>query len=116
MCVLDKRDKEIYFEEDPDKKEYVFGYPNILTVKANNPTWTLKVCDWGYIYRVFNKGIVNSIGDYVEYDTFLLIVVTSGVTGLLWFILSIVDIKKFKNTIWNLSCCVIFIKMVEFNN
>ena len=108
FCIFDKRDKEIYFEGDPSETEYEFGDPNILRIKEANPTWEIKTDDWGYIYRVFEKAIFNSRTLWREYNVFVLIVITVGITGILWIILSIVNIIKYAKMRWNLSEYVIF--------
>lgn len=107
-CILDKRSKEIYFKGDPNDTEYEFGDSEILLIRITNPDWKLKIKDSGYIYRMFERGIINNEPGYDKYDLFILIVCTAGVTGILWFILSILDIMKFKRTKWDSACCVSF--------
>lgn len=108
LCIFDKRSKEIYFNEDPDNKEYEFPDEAILVQKGDNPGWALKMKDWGYIYRVYERGLLKSNPDVRKYDVFLLIIITGGLTGLMWFILSVYDIEKFSKTKWSYACPVRF--------
>ena len=112
FCILDKRNKELYFSEDPDV-EYEFNNGDFLAKREQNQDWSPKTDDWGYIYRTFERGILNSEKVWKDYDVLVLISITAGVCGILWIILSILDIKKFKNYKWTSACCVIYISILE---
>ena len=105
LCILDKRGKEVYFAEDPTGTEYSFQVGVGLKLSIYQ-TWTIKTDDWGYFYRAFFSTWNNSNSSWKSYDAFLAIVLTAGVTGILFFILSIMDIRKFSNFNWSVATCV----------
>ena len=103
---MDKRQREIYFKGDPSETEYNFLDTTFIVVRIMNPLWEIASDDFGYIYRMFVRGILNDVPGLNKYDLFLPISITAGVTGLLWITLAIIDIKKFSSVIWNMACCV----------
>ena len=101
---MDKKGKEAYFAEDPDQTEYTLF--TAVPAKAFNPAWTLKTDDWGYFYRAFQRGTLNSDSTWKDYDALLAIAITAGITGFIWFITAIIDIRKFCSTRWDMACYV----------
>ena len=106
FCLFDKKGKEIYFEDDTTETEYRFGDPNILIMKEFNPYWTIATDDWGYFYRFFERATIESSTLWKEYNVFEIIVITVGITGLLWIILTVANLLKYRYKKWNLADCV----------
>ena len=65
--------------------------------KANNPSWTLKTDDWGYFQRAYER---KSDAFWSKYNVFEAMLVTGIITGVYWFIISIVDLKKYSGANW----------------
>eukprot|EP00826_Nyctotherus_ovalis_P049325 TRINITY_DN594_c0_g2_i6.p1 TRINITY_DN594_c0_g2~~TRINITY_DN594_c0_g2_i6.p1 ORF type:complete len:251 (+),score=48.01 TRINITY_DN594_c0_g2_i6:190-942(+) len=110
VCIFDKRSKEVYFKGDPLNAEYKFHGDDILKLKDMNSNLEIRLGDWGYIYRVFRYGIVDSNSDIRKYDVFILILVTGSVTGIMSFILAVLDIEKYNSTKWSYACSVLSAK------
>jgi hypothetical protein len=77
-----------------------------------NTLGKIKLGDWGYIYRTLKKGIIRGDSDIRKYDLFLVVIITGSVTGLISFILAVIDIEKFKKTKWKSACSVSFLNEV----
>ena len=101
VLSLDKKGKEAYFSEDTTERTLL----EAIDVKKNTQTLNIRTDDWGYIQRTFER---NSDTFWNKYDIFLAVLVTGGVTGVYWIILSIIDIKKYKNCNWNRAVLVLY--------
>lgn len=60
---------------------------------------------------MFRYGIVDSNSDIRKYDVFIAILVTGSVTGLMCFILAVLDIEKYMGTKWSYACSVVLAKL-----
>ena len=105
LCLLDKKGKEVYFDEELSTG-VSYSFAAGMVMKLANPEWTIRTDDWGYFYRAFEETLKDSNSYWKDYDVFLAIAVTAGVTGIMWFINSIVEIRKFAKSRWNLANCV----------
>ena len=102
LCLFDKRGKEVYFDESPTEVTFAIG----KTIKSMYASFTIRTDDWGYFYRAFESTRDNENSYWKDYDVFLAIACTAGVTGILWIVCSIIDVFKFTRAGWHLSCCV----------
>jgi hypothetical protein len=101
---MDKKGKEIYFDEDGGASHSFVEGMMIKTV--TNPTWTIKTEDWGWFQRASEEVRKDSSSFWKDYDVWIAIVVTAGVTGIMWIINSIMEIKKFCGMKWDNAICV----------
>lgn len=92
----------MYFEEDATEYDFVTG----MAMKLVNPSWTIKTDYWGYFFTAFDKTMKNSNSYWKDYDVLLCLVITAGVTGILWIITTIIEMHKFAKCKWNLAKCV----------
>ncbi len=102
MALQDKKGKEVYFVEDPTERTFEAG----MVDKFTNPSWTIKTDDWGYIYRAFEKTLSNSNSYWKDYDIFLAVALTAGVTSILWVIGCSIEINKYVKANWNATSAV----------
>lgn len=102
FSLLDKRDKEVYFDEDPTEVTFVTG----MAKKLLNPGLHIRTDDWGYFYRSFDTWIDDKSGFWNDYEVMIPITCTAGVTGIMWLILSIIELVKFCSSKWNIATCV----------
>ena len=106
LCLLDKKGKEVYFDEDPNTgASYTFAVGMGIKLFSNTE-WTVRTEDWGYFYRAFEETMKDSNSYWKDYDVWLAIVITAGVTGIMWIINSIIEIRKFAKAGWDLASCV----------
>ena len=101
MLSLDKKGKEAYFSEDTTERTLL----EAIEAKKTTQTLNIRTDDWGHIQRIFER---NSDSFWEKYDIFFAVLITGGVTSVYWIILSIIDIKKYKNCNWNRAVLVFY--------
>ena len=103
LCLCDKRGKEVYFDEVPNIE---FTLQMGILMKAMHSTYTMRTDDWGYFQRAFFDVLDNpDTTMWKDYDVFLGIACTAGVTGILWVIASGLEITKFCKISWGRATC-----------
>jgi len=91
--AFDKKGKEAYFLEDATETTFQAA----VAYKISHPTLTILTQDWGYFQRAYEK----KDSYWSKYDVFLVILLTGGVAGLYWAVISCIELSKFKNSDWD---------------
>ena len=102
LCIMDNKGKEVYFESQTDAVSFEAG----MKLKKDNPDWVMKTEDWGYVYRSFEGWLKSPSGFWKDYEIFLAMAATGGVTGLLWIVAAAIELHKFSQMRWTRAACV----------
>ena len=95
VAAFDKRGKEAYFQEDTRERTM----ENAVTWKQVHPAWTVMTDDWGFFERAHEEGGSR----WQDYDVFLVICTTAGISSAIWLLTSCVETYKFVQVKWPLA-------------
>eukprot|EP00830_Metopus_es_P015833 TRINITY_DN4695_c0_g1_i1.p1 TRINITY_DN4695_c0_g1~~TRINITY_DN4695_c0_g1_i1.p1 ORF type:complete len:286 (-),score=26.85 TRINITY_DN4695_c0_g1_i1:60-917(-) len=129
LCALDKRGKDTYFVQNETEADIFTG----LAMKLLNPSLTIKTDNWGYFQVAFSDVMANSSSKWKDYDCFLAILGTAGISGIMWIILCSIKIHALRKgwTTYGKKCLIlhlltllvflggngyIFFRIYTFNN
>lgn len=93
------RGKEVYFDQNTTEVSFVIG----MKIKLLNPSWTIRTDDWGFFFRAFGNYLTGSNSYWRSYDSFLVIMITAGITGVLWLFGSYTEFKRYSDAHSNAS-------------
>jgi len=76
--------------------------------------WTMRTDDEGYFQRAFLDVLKNEKNSFwKDYDVFVAICCTTGVTGIIWVIIGIFELTKFIECRWELASCGFLISLIN---
>ena len=96
LCALDKKGKDVYFDQETEEYDLIAG----LARKEATPTLTIKTENWGYFQVAFSAAMANANSRWKDYDCFLAILATAGVTGILWIVFGSIQIHAYRLGMW----------------
>jgi hypothetical protein len=102
FCAFDKKGKDVFFEGQPEEYDLFEG----LARKAVNPADTIRTENWGYFQAAFERVMKDSNSPWKDYDCYLAILCTAGVSGVMWIVMAIIEIHKFRKGIFRWGCKV----------
>lgn len=102
FAAFDQHGREVYFDNSTEE----FTFLEAKELKELHPDWIMHTDDWGYFYRAH---IRRNEAYWEEFDVLFCIILTSCITGMLWILVSIMDIYKYSTLAWKVSIPVIII-------
>jgi len=112
MAAFDKKGKEAYFDVDSAER----NLQEAVRIRIMYPKWTIFTDDWGYFERANYENIHNISERYSNYDVFIIILIVTLLTSLLWISSGFLEIRKFTFKYRYLHIYVFFLLILKKGN